>query len=178
MSGFDAQELARSATGTLHWNWTKGGLAAEAPLPVAPSLSCTSINGAPMLPSPIAQSPSPTACWLAAKRRFRCRAHLFRSRNRPQGRLSSRCRCHYRHNWNTRSEVCARSGGKLRRHAPSGQKAVPRTPPGNAFPARYSDAAFTVSVCFVNTSLNLGNRAIVDRYFYRLPLEHKAMAHP
>ncbi|MGB8539374.1 MAG: AsmA family protein [Acidobacteriaceae bacterium] len=34
MSGFDAQELARSATGTLHWNWTKGGLAAEAPLPV------------------------------------------------------------------------------------------------------------------------------------------------
>jgi hypothetical protein len=35
MSGFDAQELARSATGTLHWNWTKGGLAAEAPLPVA-----------------------------------------------------------------------------------------------------------------------------------------------
>jgi hypothetical protein len=35
MSGFDAQELARSATGTLHWNWTKGGLAAETPLPVA-----------------------------------------------------------------------------------------------------------------------------------------------
>jgi hypothetical protein len=35
MSGFDAHELARSATGTLHWNWTKGGLAAEAPLPVA-----------------------------------------------------------------------------------------------------------------------------------------------
>jgi hypothetical protein len=35
MSGFDAQDLARSATGTLHWNWTKGGLAAEAPLPVA-----------------------------------------------------------------------------------------------------------------------------------------------
>jgi hypothetical protein len=35
MSGFDAQELARSATGTLHWNWTKGGLAAEAPLPIA-----------------------------------------------------------------------------------------------------------------------------------------------
>jgi hypothetical protein len=35
MSGFDAQELARSATGTLHWNWTKGGLAAEVPLPVA-----------------------------------------------------------------------------------------------------------------------------------------------
>jgi hypothetical protein len=35
MSGFDAQELARSATGALHWNWTKGGLAAETPLPVA-----------------------------------------------------------------------------------------------------------------------------------------------
>jgi uncharacterized protein involved in outer membrane biogenesis len=35
MTGFDAQELAQSATGTLHWNWTKGGLAAEAPLPVA-----------------------------------------------------------------------------------------------------------------------------------------------
>jgi hypothetical protein len=35
MSGFDAQDLARSATGTLHWNWTKGGLATEAPLPVA-----------------------------------------------------------------------------------------------------------------------------------------------
>jgi hypothetical protein len=35
MSGFDAQDLARSATGTLHWNWTKGGLAAETPLPVA-----------------------------------------------------------------------------------------------------------------------------------------------
>src|SRR5271156_1693095 len=35
MSGFDAQELAQSATGTLHWNWTKGGLAAETPLPVA-----------------------------------------------------------------------------------------------------------------------------------------------
>jgi hypothetical protein len=35
MSGFDAQELARSATGTLHWNWIKGGLAAEPPLPVA-----------------------------------------------------------------------------------------------------------------------------------------------
>ena len=29
MSGFDAQDLARSATGTLHWNWTKGGLATE-----------------------------------------------------------------------------------------------------------------------------------------------------
>jgi hypothetical protein len=35
MSGYDAQELARSATGALHWNWIKGGLAAEAPLPVA-----------------------------------------------------------------------------------------------------------------------------------------------
>jgi AsmA family/AsmA-like C-terminal region len=35
MSGFDAQDLARSAKGTLHWNWTKGGLAAETPLPVA-----------------------------------------------------------------------------------------------------------------------------------------------
>jgi hypothetical protein len=35
MSGFDEQDLARSATGTLHWNWTKGGLAAETPLPVA-----------------------------------------------------------------------------------------------------------------------------------------------
>jgi AsmA family/AsmA-like C-terminal region len=35
MSGFDAQDLARSARGSLHWNWTKGGLAAETPLPVA-----------------------------------------------------------------------------------------------------------------------------------------------
>jgi len=35
MSGFDAKDLAQSATGTLHWNWTKGGLAAETPLPVA-----------------------------------------------------------------------------------------------------------------------------------------------
>jgi AsmA family/AsmA-like C-terminal region len=35
MSGFDAQDLARSANGTLHWNWTKGGLVAETPLPVA-----------------------------------------------------------------------------------------------------------------------------------------------
>jgi AsmA family/AsmA-like C-terminal region len=34
MSGFDAQDLARSATGTLHWDWTKGGFAAEDPLPV------------------------------------------------------------------------------------------------------------------------------------------------
>ena len=35
MSGVDAQDLARSATGTLHWNWTKGSLAAETPLPAA-----------------------------------------------------------------------------------------------------------------------------------------------
>ncbi len=35
MSGFDAPDLARSTTGTLHWNWTKGGLATESPLPVA-----------------------------------------------------------------------------------------------------------------------------------------------
>jgi hypothetical protein len=35
MSGFDAQDLVRSATGTLRWDWTKGGLAAEEPLPVA-----------------------------------------------------------------------------------------------------------------------------------------------
>jgi hypothetical protein len=35
MSGFDAEDLARSAVGTLHWNWTKGGLPAENPLPVA-----------------------------------------------------------------------------------------------------------------------------------------------
>ncbi len=35
MSGFDAQDLVRSAAGTLRWDWTKGGLAAEEPLPVA-----------------------------------------------------------------------------------------------------------------------------------------------
>jgi hypothetical protein len=35
MSGFDAQDLAASATGTVRWDWTKGGLAAEEPLPVA-----------------------------------------------------------------------------------------------------------------------------------------------
>ena len=36
MSGYDARDLARSATGTLRWNWTKGGLAGgEEPLPVA-----------------------------------------------------------------------------------------------------------------------------------------------
>jgi AsmA family/AsmA-like C-terminal region len=35
MSGFDAQDLVSSATGSLRWDWTKGGLAAEEPLPVA-----------------------------------------------------------------------------------------------------------------------------------------------
>ncbi len=35
MSGFDAKDLVRSATGSLRWDWTKGGLAAEEPLPVA-----------------------------------------------------------------------------------------------------------------------------------------------
>ena len=35
MSGYDAKDLARSATGSLRWDWTKGGLAAENPLPVA-----------------------------------------------------------------------------------------------------------------------------------------------
>ncbi len=34
MSGFDTQDLVRSATGSLRWDWTKGGLAAEEPLPV------------------------------------------------------------------------------------------------------------------------------------------------
>jgi hypothetical protein len=34
MSGFDAQDLVRSATGSLRWDWTKGGLAAEEPLPI------------------------------------------------------------------------------------------------------------------------------------------------
>jgi AsmA family/AsmA-like C-terminal region len=33
MSGFDAQDLRRSVTGTLHWDWTKGGLDAEEPVP-------------------------------------------------------------------------------------------------------------------------------------------------
>jgi hypothetical protein len=33
MTGFDAQDLRRSVTGTLHWDWTKGGFAAEEPLP-------------------------------------------------------------------------------------------------------------------------------------------------
>ncbi len=35
MSGFEAQDLVNSATGNLRWDWTKGGLAAEEPLPVA-----------------------------------------------------------------------------------------------------------------------------------------------
>ncbi len=35
MSGFEAQDLVQSATGSLRWDWTKGGLAAEEPLPVA-----------------------------------------------------------------------------------------------------------------------------------------------
>ncbi len=34
MSGFSARDLAGSATGTLHWDWNKGGFAAEEPLPV------------------------------------------------------------------------------------------------------------------------------------------------
>ncbi len=34
MTGFDAQDLGRSATGSLRWNWAKGGLSAEEPLPV------------------------------------------------------------------------------------------------------------------------------------------------
>jgi hypothetical protein len=32
MSGFDTKELASSAKGTVHWNWTKGSLPAETPL--------------------------------------------------------------------------------------------------------------------------------------------------
>ena len=35
MSGYDTQDLAKSATGTVRWDWTKGGLAADDPLPVA-----------------------------------------------------------------------------------------------------------------------------------------------
>ncbi len=35
MSGFDAQDLAGSATGTVRWDWTKGGLTADEPIPVA-----------------------------------------------------------------------------------------------------------------------------------------------
>jgi len=34
MSGFSAQDLAGSATGALHWDWSKGGFAAEDPLPI------------------------------------------------------------------------------------------------------------------------------------------------
>ena len=30
----------------------------------------------------------------------------------------------------------------------------------------------------VNTGLNFRDRAIIDRHFFRLSLEHKAMAHP
>jgi AsmA-like C-terminal region len=35
MSGMDAEQLAQSATGTLHWDWSKGGLAAQAALPAS-----------------------------------------------------------------------------------------------------------------------------------------------
>jgi uncharacterized protein involved in outer membrane biogenesis len=35
MSGFDARDLASSTTGTLRWDWTKGGLAGDDPLPIA-----------------------------------------------------------------------------------------------------------------------------------------------
>jgi hypothetical protein len=35
MQGYDSQDLARSATGTLRWDWTKGGLASDDLLPVA-----------------------------------------------------------------------------------------------------------------------------------------------
>jgi hypothetical protein len=35
MSGFDEQDLIRSAAGSFRWDWTKGGLAADEPLPVA-----------------------------------------------------------------------------------------------------------------------------------------------
>jgi AsmA-like C-terminal region len=35
MSGVNAQDLARSTAGTLHWNWTKGGLAAATPMSTA-----------------------------------------------------------------------------------------------------------------------------------------------
>jgi hypothetical protein len=34
MTGFDAQELRHSVTGTLHWDWARGGLAADDPLPI------------------------------------------------------------------------------------------------------------------------------------------------
>jgi AsmA family/AsmA-like C-terminal region len=35
MSGFNAEALSQSVTGGLRWDWTKGGLASENPLPVA-----------------------------------------------------------------------------------------------------------------------------------------------
>jgi uncharacterized protein involved in outer membrane biogenesis len=35
MAGFAADDLARSATGVVHWDWTRGGLAAEDSLPPA-----------------------------------------------------------------------------------------------------------------------------------------------
>ncbi|HEV2275556.1 MAG TPA: AsmA family protein [Acidobacteriaceae bacterium] len=35
VSGLTAQDLARSASGTLHWNWSKGSLAAQTALPVS-----------------------------------------------------------------------------------------------------------------------------------------------
>jgi hypothetical protein len=35
MSGYDTEDLAKSATGTVRWDWTKGGLTADDPLPVA-----------------------------------------------------------------------------------------------------------------------------------------------
>ena len=35
MSGYDAPDWPVRPQRTLHWNWTKGGLAAETPLPVA-----------------------------------------------------------------------------------------------------------------------------------------------
>ena len=35
MSGYDTEDLAKSATGTVRWDWSKGGLASDDPLPVA-----------------------------------------------------------------------------------------------------------------------------------------------
>ena len=35
MSGYDTEDLAKSATGTVRWDWAKGGLASDDPLPVA-----------------------------------------------------------------------------------------------------------------------------------------------
>jgi AsmA family/AsmA-like C-terminal region len=35
MAGFDLQDLSKSATGSLRWDWTRGGLTADDPLPVA-----------------------------------------------------------------------------------------------------------------------------------------------